>query len=147
MCNGCLVTQQRFDSAGSYWVRSISRVEMVNETPFKQMKLAQQTYVDNKVLTIITCSQCGAKTKAKGSLTSKAVEDCLSRPCRTCNPPFIPHKEGWWKQFGLDSNPYVYGPMPRLRTSQRYRMIEARQMGWMAWTWNDEYQEERKRSS
>ena len=138
------MTQQRFDSTDSSWVRSISRVEMVNETPFKQMKLAQQTYIDNKVLTLITCSQCGAKTKAKGSLTSKAVEDCLSRPCRTCNPPFIPHQEGWWKQFGLDSNPYVYGPMPRLRTSQRYRMEEARRMGWMAWTWNDEYKEGRK---
>jgi len=138
------VTQQWFDSTGSSWVRSISRVEMVNETPFKKMKLAQQTYVDNKVLTIITCSQCGAKTKAKGSLTSKAVTESLDRPCRKCNPPFIPRQQGWWKEFGLDSNPYVYGPMPRLRTSQRYRMEEARRMGWMAWTWQDEYKEDRK---
>lgn len=93
MCNGCLVTQQRFDSAGSYWVRSISRVEIVNETPFKQM-----------------------------------------------------NKTNWWKDFGLKANPYVYGPMLRLRTSQRYRMEEARRMGWMAWTWQDEYTDERKGS-
>ncbi len=34
--------------------------------------------------------------------------------------------------------------MTRLRTSQRYRMEEARRNGWMAWVWCDEYQEERK---
>ena len=34
--------------------------------------------------------------------------------------------------------------MQRLRTSRRYRMEEARRMGWMAWTWHDEYEEERK---
>ena len=117
---------------------------MVNETPFKQMKLAQQTYVDNKVLTLVTCSDCGAQTKARGTLTSKAVQRCLDRPCRTCNPQTPRNNESWWKEFGLESNPYVYGPMPRLRTSQRYRLEEARRMGWMAWTWDDEYKNERK---
>ena len=34
--------------------------------------------------------------------------------------------------------------MPRLRTSLRYRMEEARRMGYMAWTWHDEYEEELK---
>jgi len=51
---------------------------------------------------------------------------------------------GWWKEFGLDSNPYVYGPMPPKRTSQFYRMQEARRMGWMSWIWVDEYTDERK---
>ena len=32
----------------------------------------------------------------------------------------------------------------RLQTSTRYRIEEARRMGWMAWTWNDEYKEERR---
>ena len=69
----------------------------------------------------------------------------LERPCGACNPvrnPLV--NQGWWLEFGLDCNPYVYGPMPRLRTSVRYRLEEARRMGWMAWTWNDEYMEERK---
>ena len=44
----------------------------------------------------------------------------------------------------IDKNPYVYGPLQRLRTSERYRIEEARRMGWMAWTWDDEYTEERK---
>ena len=51
---------------------------------------------------------------------------------------------GWWLAFNFDTNPYVYGPMQRLRTGKRYRMEEARRMGWMAWTWDDEYKEERK---
>ena len=34
--------------------------------------------------------------------------------------------------------------MPRMRTSERDRMEEARRMGYMAWTWNDEYAEQRK---
>jgi hypothetical protein len=46
--------------------------------------------------------------------------------------------------FGLTSNPYVYGPMPRMRTGLRYRMEEARRRGWMAWTWADEYAAERR---
>ena len=45
---------------------------------------------------------------------------------------------GWLGLF------YVYGLMPRMRTSQRYRIEEARRMGWMAWTWDDEYTEQRK---
>jgi hypothetical protein len=34
--------------------------------------------------------------------------------------------------------------MPYKRTSLRYRLEEARRMGWMEWTWDDEYKEERK---
>ena len=111
------------------------------------MKLAQQTYEDNKVLTLVTCSNYGAGTKATGTLASKAVERCLDRPCRKCNPQTPRHNESWWKKFGFESNPYVYGPMPRLRTGQRYRIEEARRMGWMAWTWDEEYKDERKGTS
>ena len=39
---------------------------------------------------------------------------------------------GWWHDFGLDKNHGVYGPMPRLRTSLRYRLEEERRMGLMA---------------
>ena len=108
------------------------------------MKLAQQTSEDNKVLTLVSCSNCGAETKARGTLASKAIERCLDRPCGKCNPQTPRHNESWWKKFGLESNPYVCGPIPRLRTSQRYRIEEARRMGWMAWTWDDEYKDERK---
>ena len=34
--------------------------------------------------------------------------------------------------------------MPYKRTSERFRIEEARRMGWVAWTWQDEYTEERK---
>ena len=113
--------------------------------PSKKMKTANQIYVDNKVKTEITCSNCGTKTHVNCGVNTKTVEDALDRSCRTCNPHTFPLVNlGWWKEFGLDSNPYVYGPMPRLRTGREHRMKEARRMGWMAWTWNDEYQEDRK---
>ncbi len=35
--------------------------------------------------------------------------------------------KGWWREnFGLYTNPYVYGPMPWKRTSLRHRQAEAR---------------------
>ena len=112
------------------------------------MKTANQIYVDNKVKTEITCSNCGAKTHVNCGVNTKTVEDALERNCRTCNPNTFPLvNQGWWKEFGLDSNPYVYGPMPRLRTGREFRMKEARSMGWMAWTWQDEYKESRKSDS
>jgi len=79
--------------------------------------------------------------KSEKDNTSKAA---IERSCGACMPRNPSVNEGWWKEFGLAKNPYIYGPMPRMRTSERYRMEEARRMGWMAWTWNDEYTEERK---
>ena len=77
--------------------------------------------------------------------TRQRKQAALTRECRSCSPVrFGRSSAGWWKDFGLTKNPYVYGPMPRLRTSRTYRMEEARRMGWMAWTWNDEYAEESK---
>ena len=112
------------------------------------MKTANQIYVDNKVKTKITCSGCGSQTHVNCGVNTKTVKDAVNRSCRTCNPQtFSAVNVGWWKEFGLDSNPYVYGPMPRLRTGREFRMKEARSMGWMAWTWDDEYKEERKRAS
>ena len=109
------------------------------------MKTAKQIKINNHTYTAIECSVCGAKTRVKARLDTKTASDAMERPCGSCNPN---HNhlcgQGWWLQYGLQSNPYVYGPMPRLRTSRTYRMEEARRMGWMAWTWNDEYQEERK---
>jgi hypothetical protein len=49
----------------------------------------------------------------------------------------------WWVKFGLKMNPYVYGPMPWKRTSQKFRLAEARKMGWISWNWNDGMAEER----
>lgn len=42
------------------------------------------------------------------------------------------HKNGlgWWRDFGLYHNPYVYGPMPWKRTSQNWRKQEAIERGW-----------------
>ena len=109
------------------------------------MKTAKEIYVDNRVRTVMECSVCGATTNIKAGIDTKTAQAASERPCGACNPcrnPLV--NQGWWLEFGLDRNPYVYGPMPRLRTSVRYRLEEARRMGWMAWTWNDEYMEERK---
>ena len=111
------------------------------------MKTAKQVKVDNRTITIVTCTQCGAETKPVGAINTKRVQKAISRPCKTCTPSRGPFNSyGWWKEFGLDSNPYVYGPMPYKRTSQFYRMQEARRMGWMSWVWVDEFRDERKGS-
>ena len=112
------------------------------------MKTAKEIYVGNRVRTVMECPVCGATTHVKAGIDTKTAQAALDRPCGACNPvgnPLV--NQGWWLQFGLDRNPYVYGPMPRLRTSVRFRLEEARRMGWMAWTWNDEYAEERKGQS
>ena len=99
------------------------------------MKTAQEIYVGNRVRTVMECSVCSATTHVKAAIDTKTAHAALKRPRGACNPvrnPLI--NQGWWLEFGLDHNPYVYGPMPRLRTSVRYRLEEARRMGWMAWT-------------
>ena len=109
------------------------------------MKIAKQIYVDNRVRTLIECTHCGCTTHIKAGTHTKTSQAAIERPCKACNPAQNPlNNKGWWHDFGLDKNPGVYGPMPRLRTSLRYRLEEARRMGWMAWSWEDEYKEERK---
>ena len=78
----------------------------------------------------------GLNQSSSSSVTAGSTESC-----KPLNPLV---NQGWWLEFGLSENPYVYGPMPRLRTGKHFRMEEARRMGWMAWTWDDEYKEERK---
>ena len=108
------------------------------------MKIAKEIYIDNRVRTVIECTPCGATTYIKAGINAKTSKDSIERSCTHCRPrpPFV--YEGWWKEFGLKKNPYIYGPMPRMRTSDRYRMEEARRMGYMAWVWKDEYAVERK---
>jgi hypothetical protein len=109
------------------------------------MKKANQIKVNNRVRTVNTCSDCGATTHIKAGINTKTAQQAIERSCKTCNPTQLPlNKQGWWLEFGLDKNPYVYGPMQRLRTGRQYRIEEARPMGWMAWTWNNEYSSERK---
>ena len=109
-----------------------------------EMKTAIEIYVDNRVRTVIECTLCGSTTYVKAGMDTKTSKAAIERPCTHCRPrpPFV--YEGWWKEFGLKKNPYIYGPMPRMRTSERYRMEEARRMGYMAWVWKDEYADERK---
>ena len=108
------------------------------------MKIAKEIKVNNRVRAFIECSLCGSTTHTNAGINAKTSKAAIERSCGACMPcnPLV--NEGWWNEFGLDKNPYVYGPMPRSRTSQRYRIEEARRMGWMAWTWHDEYEEERK---
>ena len=111
------------------------------------MKKAKEIKVNNRVRTVIECQHCGATTHVKAGIDSKSKRSkvAIERSCKACQPPQnLPINQGWWLEFGLDKNPGVYGPMPRLRTGHRYRMEEARRMGWMAWVWHDEYEEDRK---
>jgi len=109
------------------------------------MKTAVEIRVDNRVRTVIKCSSCGATSFVKAGIDAKTSKAAIQRYCKSCSPPQnLPINQGWWLEFGLKKNPYIYGPMPRMRTSERYRMEEARRMGYMAWVWKDEYSEERK---
>ena len=63
----------------------------------------------------------------------------VERQCSVCNPVVRQGGTNWWSAFGLRKNPYVYGPMPYKRTSERWRLEEARKRGWLAWYWVDEY--------
>ena len=109
------------------------------------MKTAQEVKAHNRTRTVIKCSLCGTTRHVKAGIDAKTSKEAIKRACGFCNhPQTLPINQGWWLEFGLSKNPYVYGPMPRMRTSNRYRMEEARRMGWMAWTWNDEYTQERK---
>ena len=80
----------------------------------------------------------------QAGIDARTSKDAIERSCGACTPRNPLVNEGWWKEFGLKKNSYIYGPMPRMRTSERYRMEEARRKGYMAWTWHDEYEEERK---
>jgi len=109
------------------------------------MKTAKQIKVNNRVKTVIECTLCGATTSVNSGIDTKTAKKAIERACKACTPvqnPLV--NQGWWLEFNLDKNPYVYGPMPRLRTGRQYRMEEARRKGWMAWVWNDEYTEDRK---
>ena len=108
------------------------------------MKTAKEIYVGNRIRTVLECTLCGSKTYVKAGMDTKTSKDAIERSCRACSAFKGLINEGWWKEFGLKKNPYIYGPMPRMRTSERYRMEEARRMGYMAWVWRDEYSEERK---
>ena len=109
------------------------------------MKKAKEIKVNNRVRTVIECQSCGATTHVNAGMDTKRSKAAIARSCKACKPPQnLPINQGWWLEFGLDKNPYIYGPMPRLRTGLRYRMEEARRMGWMAWVWHDEYEQDRK---
>ena len=111
------------------------------------MKTAKEVLIDSKTFTIITCCDCGNETSVKGRCTNAKAKAAVERKCKPCNPVTRQGGTNWWSQFGLKKNPYVYGPMPRLRTSVRWRIEEARKMGWLAWYWVDEYTEQRMNSA
>ena len=108
------------------------------------MKTAKEIYVDNRIRTVLECTLCGATTHVKAGINTKSSKDAIKRSYGACTPRNPLVNEGWWKKLGLKKNPYIYGPMPRMRTSERDRMEEARRMGYMAWVWKDDYEKERK---
>ena len=105
----------------------------------------EQIKANNRVKTVIECTICGVKIIVKAGVDTKTSKAAIERPCGICNP-IHNHLcgQGCFLDFSLHSNLYVYGPMQRLRIGRQYRMEEARRNGWMAWTWDDEYSEERK---
>ena len=107
------------------------------------MKTAKEVLRDSRTFTSITCNACGNQTSVVGRMTSQKALQAVERQCSVCNPVVRQGGTNWWSQFGLKKNPYVYGPMPHKRTSERWRLEEARKMGWLAWHWVDEYTQER----
>jgi DNA-directed RNA polymerase subunit RPC12/RpoP len=92
----------------------------------------------NYTHTRVRCTGCGAEITPKGSPTTKRVLKALTDACRHCSGATSGDRRGnWWSAFGLDKNPYVYGPMPYKRTSEFWRRVEARERGWMSWKWSD----------
>ena len=91
------------------------------------MKTAKQIKVNNRVKTVIECTLCGATTSVNSGIDTKTAKKAFERACKACSPvqnPLV--NKGWWLEFGLSSKPYVYGPMPRMRTSQcSYRLLNA----------------------
>ena len=109
------------------------------------MKTAKEIKIDDRTYTVFEYQNCGSTTRTTGRHTAKKAQTALNRECRSCSPVrFGRSSAGWWKDFGLAKNPYVYGPMPYKRTGERYRLEEARQRGWVAFMWQDEYTHERK---
>ena len=45
---------------------------------------------------------------------------------------YTPKPKAWWHDFGLKRNPYIYGPMPWKKTSDKFRRAEALASG----VWN-----------
>lgn len=43
---------------------------------------------------------------------------------------YTPRPSSWWKEFGLITNPYIYGPMPWKRCALIHRKEEAVERGW-----------------
>ena len=107
------------------------------------MKSANEFMRENRAFTLITCNDCGSETSVPGHMTSQKAQQAIERNCRACNPVVRQGGTNSWSEFGLKKNPYVYGPMPHKRTSERWRLEEARKMGWLAWHWVDEYTEVR----
>ena len=110
------------------------------------MKTAKEVLIDGKTFTHITCCDCGNETSVKGRSTTAKAKAAVERKCKPCKPVTRQGGTNWWSQFDLKKNPYVYVPMPRKRTSERWRLEEARRMGWLAWYWVDEYTDQRMKS-
>ena len=84
------------------------------------MKTAKQIKLNNRVRTVITCSECGATTFVNGAIDTKESKNAIRRAFKICHPVRTLNAVlGWWHEFGLKTNPYVYCPMLRLVTSQR----------------------------
>ena len=85
------------------------------------MKTAKEIYVDKRIRIVLKCTLCGSTTYVKAGIDTKTSKDAIKLSCRAFTPFKGIINESWWKEFGLKKNPYVYGPMPRLRTEVKYR--------------------------
>ena len=102
----------------------------------KEIKVGTRTYIQ------LQCLNCGAIAKVPGRIAAKASRQALQRECGACREPY---RTAWYKAFGLDKNPFIYGLMPAKRASEHYRREEARRMGHMRYMWDDGLKEDRRR--
>ena len=106
------------------------------------MKRAEEIKVGTRTYTQLQCLNCGAITHIPGRIVAKPARQALQRECGACREPY---RTAWYKAFGLDKNPFIYGLMPAKRASEHYRREEARRMGHMRYMWDDGLKEDRRR--
>ena len=103
---------ERHDINGNYEPMNCSWIPMQQQSRNRRCAYANRGIYDPKGF---------QKRKVKALSTGAASVDDI---------PFAHKEVGWWRQFGLYHNPYVYGPMPWKRTSSKHRKSEAIERGW-----------------
>ena len=104
---------ERHDVNGNYEPFNCSWIPMGD-----QGKNKRSSYVNRGIINVNEFLERKQKVIAAGAIPISDI-------------PFTRETHNWWREnFGLYDNPYIYGPMPWKRTSDKYRKQEAIERGW-----------------